>query len=81
MNPDRSDKVAGGVRQAPAWEYKVGILHASSTSSAIRADLQEPLLKTLGRNGWIFVSESQGRVLFKRPKRPHGTAGCPATLP
>ena len=77
MNPDRSDKVTGGARQAPAWEYKVGIIH---TSSATRTDLRDPLLESLGREGWIFVSESQGMVHFKRPKRRHGATSRPAAL-
>lgn len=53
--------------QAAMWEHKIGI--GPANGSAARNDFEEPFLETLGKHGWIFVSENQGIFHFKRPKR------------
>jgi len=55
------------VSQDPALEYKVCI--APTNTAAARRDAQEQLLDALGKKGWIFVSESQGNLHFKRLKK------------
>jgi hypothetical protein len=61
------------------WEYKVASPHlrrgeapdANSAGSpeAVRA-AQEVLLNELGREGWVLVSQTDGRIFyFKRPVR------------
>jgi hypothetical protein len=65
--PQRVRRIRCAAPQAPAWEYKIGI--APANTSANEKDVQELFLKTLGRRGWIFVSEHQGIFHFKRPKQ------------
>ncbi len=53
--------------QARAWEYKIGI--ALANSSTARKDAQEFFSDAWGRRGWIFVSENEGIFHFKRLKQ------------
>jgi hypothetical protein len=53
--------------QSYSWEYKIGIIGANAAATPMDAD--DPILRTLGKNGWIFVSENQGIFHLKRPKR------------
>lgn len=67
LNPARGRNICCTVPQAPAWEYKIGIIPVNSTTA--RKDAQEFFSKTWGLRGWIFVSENQGIFHFKRPKQ------------
>ena len=58
--------------QAPTWEYKVAILAANP--ARVPLEIQQQFQDGLGKRGWIFVSENQGIVHFKRLKRPGARA-------
>jgi hypothetical protein len=69
--------LAGGCStpRATRWEYKVAWLprggdanHAEGPESVRQA--QETLLNDLGNEGWVLVSQTDGRIFyFKRPVR------------
>ncbi len=60
---------------APKWEYKVarlprgGDANRAESPEAVR-EAQETLLNDLGKEGWVLVSQTDGRLFyFKRPVR------------
>lgn len=67
LNSLRVRNIHCAVPQAPAWEYKIGIVPLNS--SAARKDAQAFFSKAWGMRGWIFVSENQGIFHFKRLRR------------
>jgi hypothetical protein len=55
-------------RHVAKWEYKVVPVAPSSGSNPPEfRQGQEALMNELGKEGWIFVSESDGYNYFKRP--------------
>lgn len=59
-----------GTRPRPAspWEYRICIGPARS-AAAVEQEVEQSLLETLSRDGWIFISQNQGIFHFKRLKR------------
>ena len=51
------------------WEYKVVRQTRAEGGPAEQAKSQESLMNDLGKDGWIFVSQSDGTLCFKRPVR------------
>ena len=50
------------------WEYKVVLIAPSNGGNPQEYPQgQEALMNGLGKEGWIFVSESDGYSYFKRP--------------
>jgi hypothetical protein len=57
--------------QAAKWEYKVASPHFADAGGhpAVR-EAQQALLNDLGKEGWVLVSQTEGRdFYFKRPVR------------
>lgn len=67
LSEERDARWSALVHQAPAWEYKVGIAPANTSSA--QNDVRELFEKDLGKSGWIFVSEHQGIFHFKRRRK------------
>ena len=51
------------------WEYKVVRQNRVGVAYADFAKTQESLMNDLGKDGWIFVSQSDDTLCFKRPVR------------
>ena len=51
------------------WEYKVVRQNRVGLAYADFAKTQESLMNDLAREGWIFVSQSEQTLCFKRPVR------------
>ena len=62
-----------GVHHAGSWEYKIAKTPQSpeEAKAMIGPSLEnrEKYLNSLGRDGWVLVSEDQGIFYLKRPKR------------
>ena len=57
--------------QTAKWEYKVASPHFAGAGGpqAVR-EVQEAFLNDLGKEGWVLVSQTEGRdFFFKRPVR------------
>ena len=50
--------------QATRWEYK--IVHCPQGGSEYQKN-EEALMNDVGKDGWIFVSQSEAILYFKRP--------------
>jgi hypothetical protein len=51
------------------WEYKVVRQNRVGLAYADFAKTQESLMNDLAKDGWIFVSQSDETLCFKRPVR------------
>jgi|GEM_PF-2061204 hypothetical protein len=49
------------------WEYKVVRMNRVGVAYADFARTQESLMNDLSKDGWIFVSQSDETLCFKRP--------------
>ncbi len=62
-----------GVHPTAHWEYKITLTpQTPEEKAAMRgATLQEQenYLNSLGSDGWVLVSEDQGLLYLKRPKK------------
>ena len=54
---------------ATQWEYKVVRQNRLGLAYADFARTQESLMNDLAKDGWIFVSQSDETLCFKRPVR------------
>jgi hypothetical protein len=74
--------LVAGCRTTPdstRWEYKVATFHQrrsltpdANSEGGLEAvrEAQENLLNDMGREGWVLVSQNDGRIFyFKRPVR------------
>jgi hypothetical protein len=60
------------VRHVTRWEYKIvpsGNFNANQLPPPDWMKKQEALLDSLGKDGWILVTESNGYFYFRRPER------------
>ena len=58
---------------AAQWEYRVVYQNRVGVAYADFAKTQESLMNGLAKDGWIFVSQSDEILCFKRPKFCHPT--------
>ena len=49
------------------WEYKVVQLNMFGVATADVPKTQESFMNALGKDGWIFVSQNDVGLCFKRP--------------
>ena len=54
---------------ATRWEYKVVRAAGASSSLAEWQKDQEALMNEAGKDGWIFVNQSDQILYFKRPAK------------
>jgi hypothetical protein len=60
------------VHHVKRWEYKIipsGNANANQSPPADWTAKQEELMDSLGKDGWIFVTESDGYFYFRRPAK------------